>query len=191
MEDVGYEPSVKCGMWTGRKEGASSLGERLEPADALCWLWWRWACGLSGNAKAAVGVWFWKVCVLFTVGLQASSLWRFLLLMRVPSGLLRVSWPGPRKEMMQLAPSSSLRLCLNSEHQKRGTSAEAPVGLKNCENRTESQGFCWVDTHVAALVAVSEGSLSSGGSKGSDWCSSSISTPVWPPSPQYFSFVAS
>lgn len=40
-EDVGYEPSVKCGMWTGRKEGAGSLGERSEPADALCWLWWR------------------------------------------------------------------------------------------------------------------------------------------------------
>lgn len=43
---------------------------------------------------------------------------------------------------------------------------------------------------MAALVAVSEGSLSSGG-KGSGWCSSSISTPVRPPSPQYFSFVAS
>lgn len=25
VEDVGSEPSVKCGMWTGRKEGASSL----------------------------------------------------------------------------------------------------------------------------------------------------------------------
>lgn len=43
-------------------------------------------------------------CVLSAVGLQASSLCCFLLLMRVPSGLLRVSWPGPRKEMMQLAP---------------------------------------------------------------------------------------
>lgn len=41
VEDVGCEPSVKCGMWTGRKEGAGSLRERLEPADALCWLWWR------------------------------------------------------------------------------------------------------------------------------------------------------
>lgn len=50
---MGREPSVKCGMWTGRKEGAGLLGERLEPADALCWLRWRWACGLSGNAKAA------------------------------------------------------------------------------------------------------------------------------------------
>lgn len=58
VEDVGSEPSVKCGMWTGRKEGASSLWERLEPADTLCWLWWRWACGLSGNAKAAVGFGF-------------------------------------------------------------------------------------------------------------------------------------
>lgn len=100
VEDVGSEPSVKCGMWTGRKEGASSLGERLEPAATLCWLWWRWACGLSGNAKAAWGLVL-KGCVLFTVGLQASSLC-FLLLMRVPSGLLRVSWPRPRKEMIRL-----------------------------------------------------------------------------------------
>lgn len=40
--------------------------------------------------------------------------------------------------------------------------------LKNCENTTETQGFCWVDTHLSALVAVSEGSLSSGDGKGSD-----------------------
>lgn len=41
-------------------------------------------------------------CVLFPVGLNESSLGCFRLLMRVPSGLLRVSWPSPRKEMMQL-----------------------------------------------------------------------------------------
>lgn len=41
-------------------------------------------------------------CVFFAVGLKASSLCCFRLLMRVPSGLLRVSWPGSRKEMMQL-----------------------------------------------------------------------------------------
>lgn len=63
--------------------------------------------------------------------------------------------------------------------------------LKNCENRTETQGFCWVDTHMSALVAVSEGSLSSGGRAGSGRGSSSISTPVSPPCPQYFSSVAS
>lgn len=96
-------------------------------------------------------------CVLFTVGLQARSLCCFLLLMRVPSGLLRVSWPGPRKEMMQLAPN--LPGCALIQNTRR---EELRQRLKNCENRTETQGFCWVDTHMAALVAVSEGSLSSG-----------------------------
>lgn len=97
-------------------------------------------------------------CVLFTVGLQASSLCCFLLLMRVPSGLLRVSWPSPRKEMMQLAPHlPGCALILNTK--REGLWPEAPllVMLKNCENTTETQGFCWVDTHLSALVAVSEG----------------------------------
>lgn len=56
-------------------------------------------------------------CVLFTVGLQASSLCCFLLLMRVPSGLLRVSWPSPRKEMMPLAPH--LPGCALTQNTKR------------------------------------------------------------------------
>lgn len=37
----------------------------------------------------------------FPVGLNESPLCCFRPLMRVPSGLLRVSWPSPRKEMMQ------------------------------------------------------------------------------------------
>lgn len=82
MEDAGYEPSVKCGMWTGRKEGASSLGARLEPADELCWLWWRWACGLSGNAKAAGGVWFLE-------GLRAFHSWA--------TGEFPVAFPTPNE----------------------------------------------------------------------------------------------
>lgn len=106
-------------------------------------------------------------CVLFTVGLQASSLGCFLLLMRVPSGLLRVSWPSPRKEMMQLAPH--LPGCALIRNTKReGLRQRLLVMLKNCENTTETQGFCWVDTHLSALEAVSEGSLSSGDRKGSD-----------------------
>lgn len=62
----------------------------------------------------------WEGCVLFTVGLQASSLRCFLLLMRVPSGLLRVSWPGPRKEMMQLAPNlPGCALIQNTKREER------------------------------------------------------------------------
>lgn len=41
-------------------------------------------------------------CVFFAVGLKESSLCCFRLLMRVPSRPLRVSWPSPRKEIMQL-----------------------------------------------------------------------------------------
>lgn len=58
--------------------------------------------------------------------------------------------------------------------------------LKNCENRTETQGFCRVDTHMSALVAVSEGSLLSGGGKGSGRDSSSLSTPCLVPMSSVF-----
>ena len=64
--------------------------------------------------------------------------------------------------------------------------------------RTEqkTQGFCWVDTHMAALVAVSEGSLSSGevvavkAQTGVLPLSPLLSLTLPPQSPQYFSFVA-
>lgn len=119
--------SVGCGLGGRKAQARSERGWSLQMNCAGSGGGGLVACQETQRRPEGFG--FWKVCVLFTVGLQASSLWRFLLLMRVPSGLLRVSWPGPRKEMMQLASSTSLRLGLNSEHQKRGTSAEAPVGL--------------------------------------------------------------
>lgn len=105
MEDVGYEPSVECGMWTGRKEGRRKLARRAVGA-CRCIVLALVEVGMWLVRKRKGGRWGWVLegCVLFTVGLKASSLCCFLLLMRVPSGLLRVSWPSPRKEMMQLAP---------------------------------------------------------------------------------------
>lgn len=32
---------------------SACLESLLEPANALCWLWWRWASGLQGNVKAS------------------------------------------------------------------------------------------------------------------------------------------
>lgn len=94
--------SVGCGL-VGRKAQAcleSSLSLQMHCAGSGGG---GHAGGLSGNAKAAAGFLVLEGCVLFAVGLQASSLCCFLLLMRLPSGPLRVSWPSPRKEMMELA----------------------------------------------------------------------------------------
>lgn len=62
----------------------------------------RWACGLLGSVKAADAVSGFRRLRALCVGLKLSSSGCFRLLMRVPSGPLRVSWLSPRKEMMQL-----------------------------------------------------------------------------------------
>lgn len=140
---MGSEPSVKCGLWTGRKEGASLPGERLEPADALCWLWRRRTCGLSGNAKATG---------------KGSGFRRLRALCSWATGEFPVLFPPPNESSFRTltcllawpqegndaACSSSPRLCLDLEHQKRGRSGEV-----------RDSGFCWMDTHMSAPVAVS------------------------------------
>lgn len=103
-------------------------------------------------------------CVLSAVGLQASSPCCFLLLMRVPSGLLRVSWPGPRKEMMQLAPH--LPGCALIRNTKREDLRERFV-----RERFATQGSAgWTPTCLPwwqCLGPRAEGSVSSCGGKGS------------------------
>lgn len=168
VEDVGSEPSVKCGLWTGRKEGASLPGERLEPADALCWLWWRRACGLSGNTKATSKVSGFR-------RLRALCSWatgEFPVLFPPPNEssfrtlTCLLAWP---QEGNDAACSSSPRLCLDSEHQKRGRSGEAPFRV---EAHTATQGSAgWTPTCLPwwqCLGPRAEGSMSSCGGNGSD-----------------------
>lgn len=92
-------------------------------------------------------------CVLFPVGLNESSLCCFRLLMRVPSGLLRVSWPSPRKEMMQPWLLVSQADPLFRRHKERTFRQRLPVVLKNsdCTNQLlASRG--WTLTHVSVPV---------------------------------------
>lgn len=110
-------------------------------------------------------------CVLSAVGLQASSLCCFLLLMRVPSGLLCVSWPGPRKEMMQLVPH--LPGCALIQNTKR----------EDVRERFATQGSArWTPTCLPWWQCPgprAEGSMSSCVGKGSD----RIYPLVLPPTP--------
>lgn len=93
--------SVGCGL-VGRKEQArSESGWSLQMHCAGCGGGEHVACQETQRRPSGFG--FGRLRALHS-RLQASSLCCFLLLMRVPSGLLRVSWPSPRKEMMQLAP---------------------------------------------------------------------------------------
>lgn len=69
-------------------------------------------------------------CVLFAVRLEESALCCFRLLMRVPSGVLRVSWPGPRKEMMQPWLPVSQADPLFRTPQRRDIQPEAPCGVE-------------------------------------------------------------
>lgn len=73
----------------------------LESAACLVLALVGWAWGLLGTVKASDRRLVLEGCVLFPLGPNQSSLLCFRLLMRVPSGLLRVSWPSPRKEVMQ------------------------------------------------------------------------------------------
>lgn len=72
-------------------------------------------------------------CVLFPVGLNESSLCCFRHLMRFPSGLLRVFWPSPRKEMMQLWLLVSQADPLFRYHKERTFGQRLPVVLKSSD----------------------------------------------------------
>lgn len=87
--------------------------------------------------------------VLFPVGLNESSLSCFWLLMRVPSGLLRVSWPSPRKEMMQLwllvsQADPSLRT-----PERMDIQTETPCRVEEFWLYKPASGFFWMKTHIS------------------------------------------
>lgn len=86
-------------------------------------------------------------CVLFPVGLKESSLCCFRLLTRVPSGLLRVSWPKPRKEMMQFWLLVSQADPLFRRHKERTFRQRLPVVLKSsdCLNQLRAASG-WIPT---------------------------------------------
>lgn len=89
-------------------------------------------------------------CVLFPVGLKESSLCCFRLLMRVPSGLLRVSWPRPRKEMMQFWLLVSQADPLFRHHKERTFRQRFPVVLKSsdCINQLRAASG-WIPTYLS------------------------------------------
>lgn len=89
-------------------------------------------------------------CVLFPVGLKESSLCCFRRLMRVPSGLLRVSWPRPRKEMMQFWLLVSQADPLFRHHKERTFRQRFPVVLKSsdCINPLRAASG-WIPTYLS------------------------------------------
>lgn len=125
VEDVGYEPSVSAGCGQVGRKAQACLESGWSLAHTLCWLWRRWACGLSGNAKAAEAPGFRRLRAL-----HSRATGEFLVLFPTPNEssfrtlTCLLAWP---QEGNDAACFSSPRLRLNSEHQKRGHSQRLPV----------------------------------------------------------------
>lgn len=152
-EDMSGEPSLKCGIWTERKEGASSLGE--SPGACRCIVPLapeRWARGLLGNVKTADAVSGFRRLRALCIGLKSSSLGFFRLLMRVPSGPLRVSWLSPRKEMIQLWLLVSQADSLFRTPQREDIQPEAPCRVAELRLSTSAFGFFWMSPLITVLV---------------------------------------
>lgn len=125
------------GLGPMERKTPASFERVLEPADALCRLERGGHGGCEATQRLQTSLLVLEGCVLFPVGLNESSLCCFRLLMRVPSGLLRVSWPSPRKEMMQLWLLVSQADPLFRRHKERTFRPRLPVVLKNsdCTNQ--------------------------------------------------------
>lgn len=170
---MGPEPSLTCGVWIDRKE---DVGLPWEHAGACrCIVLAVVEVGM-GSVRKCKGLQMRLLvlegCVLFPVGLNESSLSCFRLLMRVPSGLLRVSWPSPGRKWCS-SGSLSPRPILYSEHHKERTfRRRLPVVLKSsdCINQLlVSSG--WIPTYLSwcdiCLSLNAVGSVSSCGVKAS------------------------
>lgn len=152
----------------------------LEPANALCWLWWRWAWGLQGNVKAsdeltgfrrlrALPGWAkWEFLVLFPTPNESSF--------RTLTCLLAKPQEGNDAALAPCLPGwSFIQTPQRKDIQKR-----PPVVLKNsdCTDQLRvSSG--WIPTYcpdVKHLSLNAAGSMSSCGVKASErslpFCSS-------------------
>lgn len=148
---MGPEPSLPCGAWTDGKEDTGLLWGR--PGDCTCFVLALGEVGTGSLRKRKSLRWLvLEGCVFFPFGLNESSLCCFRLLMRVPSGLLRVSWTSPRKEMMQLWLLVSQADPLFRTLQGKDIQMEAPCRIKDFWLDKPISGFFWLSTHISVLM---------------------------------------
>lgn len=124
----------------------------LEPANALCWLWWRWVWGLWGNIKAsdevtgfrslrALPSWAkWEFLVLFPTPNEISFRTLTCLLAKPQEGNDAALAPGfPGRSFIQIPQRKDIR-------------TEAPCRVEEFWLYKPASGFFWMNTHISVLM---------------------------------------